>query len=180
MQLLCLYKKTNSKIKEKINKNGKEILKILKFWKKEPGNQLHINRKNNGFFTFKEDKENFQNNPTVRLINSAKNEIGRISKFIYYSLIRQLKVKQWRNTQNFIDWFIKLVEKSKHKFSMFGIIKGFYPSVKGTLLIKSIIFAKKHVNIPDKDKIIVKQTQKSFISSNNEPWVKKKSLVYSM
>ena len=56
---------------------------------------------------------------------------------------------------------------------MFGIIKGFYPSVKGTLLIKSIIFAKKHVNIPDKDKIIVKQTQKSFISSNNEPWVKK-------
>ena len=27
---------------------------------------------------------------------------------------------------------------------MFGIIKGFYPSVKDTLLIKTIIFAKKH------------------------------------
>ena len=50
----------------------------------------------------------------------------------------------------------------------------------GIIFIKSIIFAKKHVNIPDKDKIIVKQTQKSFISSNNEPWLKKKSLVYSM
>ena len=132
----CLYKKTNSKIKEKINKNGKEILKILKFWKKEPGNQLRINRKNNGFFTLKEDKENFQNNPTVRLINSAKNEIGRISKFIYSSPIKQLKVKQCRNTQNIIDWFKKLVEKSKHKFSMFGIIKTFTHQQRTRSLLK--------------------------------------------
>ena len=38
---------------------------------------------------------------------------------------------------------------------MFGIIKGFYPSVKDTLLIKTIIFAKKHINIQNEDKIIM-------------------------
>ena len=63
---------------------------------------------------------------------------------------------------------------------MFGIIKYFYPSAKDTLLVKAIKFAKKHVNMPNEDKIIIKQTRKSFILNNNEPWVKKKRVVYSM
>ena len=69
------YKKTNTKIKDKINKKGKEILK-----NKEALHRLDINEESNCFFTLKDHKENFQNNPTVRLINPAKNEIGRISK----------------------------------------------------------------------------------------------------
>ena len=71
------YKKTNTKIKDKINKEGKEILK-----NKEALHRLDSNEENNCFFTLKDHKENFQNNPTVRLINPAKNEIGRISKVI--------------------------------------------------------------------------------------------------
>ena len=76
------------------------------------------------FFTLKDHKENFQNNPTVRLINPAKNEIGRISKVILdkinSSLIEQLKVNQWKNTQNVIEWFTKIEEKSNHKFHSVG------------------------------------------------------------
>ena len=87
------YKKTNTKIKDKINKKGKEILK-----NKEALHRLDINEESNCFFTLKDHKENFQNNPTVRLINPAKNEIGRISKIILdkinSSLIKQLKVNQ--------------------------------------------------------------------------------------
>ena len=45
-------------------------------------NQLEINGENNSFITLKDHKENFNNNPTVRLINSAKNELGHISKSI--------------------------------------------------------------------------------------------------
>ena len=70
----------------------------------------------NCFFTLKHHKENFQNNPTIRLINPAKNEIGRISKVILdkinSSLIEQLKVNQRTNAQNVIEWFMKLKKKA--------------------------------------------------------------------
>ena len=50
------------------------------------------------FFTLKDHKENFQNNSTIRLINPAKNEIGRFSTVILdkinSSLIKQLKDNQ--------------------------------------------------------------------------------------
>ena len=96
------YKKTNTKIKDKINKKGKEILK-----NKEALHRLDINKESNIFFTLKDHKENFQNNPTVRLINPAKNEIGRISKVIFdkisSSLIKQLKVNQWKKHKTLLN-----------------------------------------------------------------------------
>ena len=36
----------------------------------------------NSFVSFKENKENFMNHPTTRLIKLSKNEIGRISEHI--------------------------------------------------------------------------------------------------
>ena len=54
----------------------------------------------NYFFILKDHKENFQNSPTVRLINPAKNGIGRISKDI---LTEQLKLSQWKNTKIVIE-----------------------------------------------------------------------------
>ena len=105
------YKKTNTEIngknkkgkgKKENEKKGKEILK-----NKEVLYRLDINEESNCFFTLKDHKENFHNNPTIRLINPAKNEIGRISKVILdtinSSLIKQLKINQWKNTQNIID-----------------------------------------------------------------------------
>ena len=114
------YKNTNTKIKDKINKKGKEILK-----NKEALHRLDINEESNCFFTLKDHKKNFQNNPTVRLINPSKNEIGTISQIILdkitSSLIKQLKVNQWTNTQNVIEWFMKIEEKSKYKFIVLNI-----------------------------------------------------------
>ena len=139
------YKKTNTKIKDKINKKGKEILK-----NKEALHRLDINEESNCFFTLKDHKENFQNNPTVRLINPAKNKIGRLSKVILdkinSSLIKPLKVNRWKNTQKIIEWFLKIEEKRKYNFTVFDI-KDFYLLIKEILLIKAINFAKKLVNI---------------------------------
>ena len=45
-------------------------------------NRMFINGKNNCFITLKDHKENFLNNPKTRLLNPAKNELGRISKAI--------------------------------------------------------------------------------------------------
>ena len=149
------------KIKKENEKKGKEILK-----NKEVLYRLDINEESNCFFTLKDHKENFQNNPTVRLINPAKNYIGRISKIILdkisSSLIKQLNVNQWKNTQNVIEWFMRIEEKSKYKFLVFDI-KDFYPSIKETLLIKAINFAKKLLNIKKEDKVITKHARKSFI-----------------
>ena len=65
---------------------------------KEVLHRLDINEESNCFFTLKDHKKNFQNNPAVRLINPAKNDIGRISKVVLdkinSSLIKQLKVNQ--------------------------------------------------------------------------------------
>ena len=99
-QLLRKIKKQNTKVKGKINKKEKEVLK-----NKEALHRLDINEESNCFFTLKGHKENFQNSPTVRLINPATNKIGRISKVILdkinSSLIEQLKVKQWKNTKRY-------------------------------------------------------------------------------
>ena len=43
---------------------------------------MFVNSKQNCFITLKDHKSNFQNNPTVRFLNPAKNELGRISKTV--------------------------------------------------------------------------------------------------
>ena len=172
------YEKTNAKIEDKINKKGKEILK-----NKEALHRLDINEESNCFSTLKGYKEKFQNNPTVGLINPAKNDIGRISKVILdkinSSLIKELKGNQWKNTQNVIEWFMKIEQKSKCKFIMFDI-KDFYPSIKETLLMKAINFAEKLVNITNEDKVIIKHARKSLLYDNSEAWMKKDSGLFDV
>ena len=123
------------------------------------------------------------NNPTVRLINPAKNYIERISKVILdkinASLIRQLKVNQWKNTQNVIECFMNIEEKSKYKFIVFDI-KDFYQSTKETLLIKAINFAEKLVHITNEDKVIIKHARKSLSCDNSEPCMKKDSGLFDV
>ena len=60
-----------------INSQGKNILE-----NKEVIKRMFINGKQNCFITLKDHKSKFQNNPTVRLLNPAKSELGRISKTI--------------------------------------------------------------------------------------------------
>ena len=71
------YKKASNNIKKQINIDGKQILR-----NREVLSRLEINGENNRLITLKDHKENFNNNPSVRLINSAKKELGHISKAI--------------------------------------------------------------------------------------------------
>ena len=108
--------------------SGKEILK-----NNEILNRIEINGENNCFFTLKDHKDNFSNNPQVRLIYPAKNDLGRRSKVILDKIslaIREyFSFNQWKNTQNVINWFKKISNKKVHKFVVFNI-KEFYPSIK--------------------------------------------------
>ena len=74
---------------------------------------------------------------------------------------------------------MKIEEKSNHKFIVFDN-KDFYPSIKGTLLIKAINFAEKRVNITNEEKVIIKHARKSLLYDNSEPWLKKDSRLFDV
>ena len=71
------YKKASDNIHNKINTDGQKLRKD-----KDILNWMLVNGKNECFITLKDRKRNFKNNPKKRMINSAKNEVGRISKNI--------------------------------------------------------------------------------------------------
>ena len=97
------YKKVSRKTQDQINNQGKTIMnnEVIK--------RMFVNGKQNCFITLNDHKPNIQNNPIVRLLNPAKNELGRISKTILdkinVNLRNSLHPNQWKNTQEFIDWF---------------------------------------------------------------------------
>ena len=85
-------------------------------------NRKYINREDNCFITLKDHKDNFLNNPTTRLINPKKNELGRISKYILQQLKVTLKEKlelgQWKSTSEVLTWFNHINNKHQAKFSI--------------------------------------------------------------
>ena len=83
--ITATYKKASNNIKKKINPVGKQVLRNNKVLKR-----MQTNRENNCFISLKDYKEKFQNNPTVRLINPAKNELGKISKVILYRINKNI------------------------------------------------------------------------------------------
>ena len=125
----------------------------------------------------KDHKENFLNRPTTRLINLAKNDIGRISKHILQtintSLSEKIKVNEWKDIEIVVNWFKKIPNKHLYKFLMFDI-NDFYPSIKDKLLWEAIRFAKRYISISRKDIEAIFHAKKSFLYHNGEPWVKKR------
>ena len=165
------YKKVNENVHERINGIGKGLIK-----EKAVINRMLTNGKNNCFITLKDHKENFQNNPKVRLINPAKNEIGRISKNILdkinKELITLMNINQWKDTSEVIEWFKNIPEKNKHNFIVFDI-KDFYPSISKKLLTDALNFAKSKVTITEEETNIVFHARKSLLFNKDQTWMKK-------
>ena len=155
MQLHQLKKEIHNSIKKKINMAGKQILK-----NNEVLNRVEINGENNCFFTLKDHKDSFANNPLVRLINPAKNELGRISEVI-------------------LDKFNEIPNKKVHKFVVFNI-KEFYPSIKEQLLKEALDFPNSCINIPENDKKIINHARKSLLFNKQQTWIKKESGLFDV
>ena len=117
------------------------------------------------FITLKDHKPNFQNDPKCRLINPAKNELGKVSQQLLKNLVSQLttntNLNLWKNTSAVIDWF-KTSDKTKAKFIKFDIVD-FYPSISEELLSKAIHFAKSSCEISDRDLEVIKHTKSSLL-----------------
>ena len=176
--ITATYKKGNAKTKEIIDKTGAKFAK-------EAGvlDRMHVNGSNGCFITLKDHKENFENNPKTRLINPAKNEIGRISKVfldkINCSLKEILGVNQWKNTSSVLNWFKSIREKSSYTFVMFDV-KDFYPSISESLLKEAIEFAKTHVPINDKEMGTILHARKSLLFDKTHTWIKKKGGLFDV
>ncbi|CAB4032311.1 Hypothetical predicted protein, partial [Paramuricea clavata] len=60
-------------------------------------------------YNLKDHKDNFSSNPTCRLINPTKSEIGKVSKCILdrinKDIINKTGVKQWKSTIDTLNWF---------------------------------------------------------------------------
>ena len=94
------YKKVTHGTTNSIELEAKAIAKKLHL-----DDRINITAKREAFVTLEDHKPNFANNPTCRLINPAKAEIGRISKQlldrINAKLANHLKLNQWKKTRQF-------------------------------------------------------------------------------
>ena len=172
------YKKAKPKLAEKINQLGVKFAK-----KKDVHERMEINGTGESFITLKDHKENFRNDPKTRLINPAKNEIGRISKDILdginQELRRKLNINQWKNTQSVVNWFKNLKNKKQLKFVVFDI-ENFYPSISEKLLGDALKFAKEKVKIKKIDFDTIMHARKSLLYKKGEPWIKKTSGIFDV
>ena len=164
------YKKANTSAYTAINLEAQAIAAKLKI-----EDRTETTAKQQAFITLKDHKKNFENNPTCRLINPAKSDLGMVSKSILdninTSIRQQTSLNQWRNTTAAINWFNNFPEKSKHSFTVFDI-DNFYPSISENLLLNAIEYAKKYISITNQDLHIIMHCRKSLLFDNDIAWVK--------
>ena len=172
------YKKASDNIHNKINTDGKKLMKD-----KDILNRMLTNGKNECFITLKDHKPNFKNNPKARLINLAKKEIGRISKNIIDKINHQLRdslrINQWKDTSEVIEWFLKIPDKNRYKFAIFDI-KDFYPSISEKLLTNALNFAKEKTDISREVMQIMYHATKSLFFSNEKPWMQREGNLFDV
>ena len=132
--------------------------------------------KTQAFITMKDHKEDFRTNPTCRLINPAKSELGKISKNILEEINTKLRstlgLNQWKSTKSVIEWFSNIESRKNSAFIQLDI-KDFYPSITEKILDNAIELAKESTTISDDNIRIIKHCRKSLLFEKDTAWVKK-------
>jgi hypothetical protein len=172
------YKKADQNLNHQINTESKRILINHDVFSK-----IELNSTSNCFFTLKDHKVNFLNNPTVRLLNPAKNEVGRISKIVLSkinsALREKLALNQWQSSRDVINWFQGINDKHLYKFLIFDVTD-FYPSINAMLLNKAIEFADQHSVVNQEDIKFVLHARKSLLFNNGDSWIKKNGGIFDV
>ena len=167
------YKKVQTNTMNSIELEAKEIARKLHLQ-----DRVNTTAKREAFITLKDHKPNFANNPTCRLINPAKSEIGKISKQILdqinKTIVNHFHLNQWKNTRAVLNWLNGIQHKEKHSFIAFDVAD-FYPSISMSLLNTALQFASSYVNITDEERHIILHAKKSLLYNTGEPWGKKTS-----
>ena len=179
---------SNDLLQKNITKTYKKVTQVttcsIELEAKAIAKKLHLDdrinttAKREAFITLKDHKPNFVNNPTCRLINPAKAEIGQISKQlldrINTRLANILQLNQWKNTKAVLSWFNNIQHKDMYSFIAFDVVE-FYPSISIELLSEALQFASEYDTITDNERHIILQAKSSLLYSYGEPWGKKTS-----
>ena len=172
------YKKCSENIIKNINRDDKIIAESL-----ELDDRVYAFCQRDAFVNIKDHKPNYRNNTKCRLLNSAKSDIGKISKQIISRVVKSVravkKFNQWKNSFEVIDWFNKLERKNRLSFIEFDIIE-FYPSISEDVLKKSLEWAKTIVDISEEEINIILQTKIAPLFFNNQCWIKKGSKAFDV
>ena len=164
------YRHAPEEAYSEINAEAQSIAKQLNV-----ADRMDVLARKTAFITLKDHKENFLDKLQCRLINPAKSEIGLISKRIVdrinVTLKEKLRVQQWKNSSEVIDWFMAIEEKDKCVFTCFDVCE-FYPSISEELLRKALAFAQKYTDITDGERNIILHSRKSLLFSAGNDWMK--------
>ena len=166
------YMKTTMEEVKEVDVKSAEIAKELKL-----DGKMQKYSNNECFITLKDHKENFLSRPQCRLINSAKNELGRVVKIKVEEINREIRyttgVNQWQSTQSALDWFKRIENPASYMFLKFDIVS-FYPSIGSKLIKNAIEFARsvKGIFISKEDEEMILQCRKSFLFCEGHPWTK--------
>ena len=169
--ITAAYKQDSENTITRINKDTYNTAKKLKIQdrvgKLEP---------KNCYVLLKDHKRDFISRKPARLINPTKTELGQISKTILQNITDRLRVKLgynlWISTKDSIDWFKKIPRKNKATFLQFDLIN-FYPSINKKILDQTIEFARKHIDIPDRDLEIIYNCRRGILCYEGENWIRK-------
>ena len=165
------YKKGSEAFEVEVNQEARDFAIQL-----EVDDRVFKTERREALFTLKDHKNNFANNPEVRLLNPTKPELGRISKQKLAMIVREVKKKsgliQWKSDTSAIKWFEKLENKDRLRFIEFDIMS-FYPNITRDLLTKAIQWANSLVHIPQEDIDLIMHTKLSILVSGGDTWVKR-------
>ena len=155
-------RKSNQLAERNINVAAKKTTDILQL-----SNRIQTLAPKTACITLKDHKPNFANNPTCRLINPSKSEIGRISKQILdrinNNVVKATSTIQRRNTNAVIEWFEKIKTTPNSSFITFGAVN-FYPSITKDMMKKAVAFAKKHTSISTTEEKIIYPAKNTLCS----------------
>ena len=165
------YKKGSEAFEVEVNEKARDFAIQL-----ELDDRVFKTERREALFTLKDHKENFANNPQVRLLNPTKPELGRISKQKLAVIVQEVKEKsgltQWRSDTSAIRWFEQLEDKERLRFIEFDIMS-FYPNITRELLSKALQWANSMVDIPSEDIDLIMHTKLSILISGGDTWVKR-------
>ena len=120
------YQKAPPKLEASINMEAKNVSTKLKI-----SDRVERIARTPAFLKLKDRKDNFRSNPTCRLINPSKNELGKVSKQLVEkinSITEKLQRNQWRNSEAVLKWFNNITDKNNRSFIEF-VNKEFYSSI---------------------------------------------------
>ena len=147
-----------------VNAEDKRIAEKL-----ELSDRIDVTDKKEAFITLKDHKKNFRNKPT------CKPELGKFSKQIVEKIVYNIRTKtntnQWKNTNDVINWFNAIKDKSNYTMLCFDICD-FYPSITNTLLQKALNYASKYADISEDQIHLLTDTKKTTLYKDGNYWEK--------